>query len=99
VIQQIALTGARRCQRSDLGEVWFWSAPPAAADGFLAGYEEVRTLLDWERETLPLFEAARHIHALGTPAVHLNEWGRSYLSDRMIGILLDNIRACMVEAG
>ena len=82
-----------------LGEVRFWSASPAAADGFLAGYEEVRTLLTWEREALLLFEAARHIHALGTPALHVNEWGRSYLSDRMIDILLDNVRACMVEAG
>jgi Ser/Thr protein kinase RdoA (MazF antagonist) len=82
-----------------LGEVRFWSASPAAADGFLAGYEEVRTLLRWEREALPLFEAARHIHALGTPALRVNEWGRSYLSDRMIDILLDGVRACMAEAG
>ena len=82
-----------------LGEVRFWNAAPAAANEFLAGYEEVRTLLNWEREALPLFEAARHIHALGTPALHVNEWGRSYLSDRMIDILLDNIRACLAEAG
>ncbi len=82
-----------------LGEVRFWNASPVTADGFLAGYEEVRPLLDWERKSLPLFEAARHIHALGTPALHVNEWGRSYLSDRMIDILLDSVRACMAEAG
>ncbi len=82
-----------------LGEVRFWSASPAAATAFLTGYDEVRTLLDWEREALPLFEAARHIHALGTPALYVNEWGRAYLSDRMIDILLDSVRACMAEVG
>lgn len=75
-----------------LGEVRFWRADPACADAFLAGYEEVRPLVDWERAAMPLFEVARHVQSLGTPAENVDEWGSAYLSDRMIDTLLDNIR-------
>ena len=75
-----------------LGEVRFWRADPACADAFLAGYEEVRSLVDWERAAILLFEVARHVQSLGTPAENVNEWGSAYLSDRMIDTLLDNIR-------
>jgi Ser/Thr protein kinase RdoA (MazF antagonist) len=79
------------------GEVRFWDAPPAAADAFLAGYEEVRPLESWERAAIPLFEAARHIHSLGTPALMVNEWGSAYLSDRMVDTLLTCVRASLAE--
>jgi Ser/Thr protein kinase RdoA (MazF antagonist) len=81
------------------GEVRFWQASPAAEEAFLSGYEAVRPLADWERAALPLLEAARHIQALGTRAIHVNEWGRAYLSDRMIDTLLDATRQSWAEGG
>ena len=80
-----------------LGEVRFWEAPASAAEAFLAGYEALRPLAEWERAALPLLEAARHIQAMGTPAMHVNEWGRAYLSDRMIDTLLEAIRQSVAE--
>jgi Ser/Thr protein kinase RdoA (MazF antagonist) len=80
-----------------LGEVRFWDASPAIAEGFVAGYEEIRPLERWERAALPIFESARHIFALGVPAAHVNEWGSSYLSDRMIDALLDVLRRSLTE--
>jgi Ser/Thr protein kinase RdoA (MazF antagonist) len=80
-----------------LGEVRFWDAPVAVAKAFLAGYEEVRPLADWERSTLPFLEAARHVFSLGVPAMHVNEWGSSYLSDQMIDALLGALRRSLGE--
>jgi Ser/Thr protein kinase RdoA (MazF antagonist) len=80
-----------------LGEVRFWDASPAVAEAFVAGYEEVRQLAEWERVALPLLEAARHVFSLGIPAMHVNEWGSSYLSDRMIDALLSVLRSSLAE--
>jgi Ser/Thr protein kinase RdoA (MazF antagonist) len=80
-----------------LGEVRFWNASPIVAEAFLTGYEEVRPLAEWERAALPIFEAARHIFSLGVPAAHVNEWGSSYLSDRMIDDLLGVLRRSLAH--
>jgi Ser/Thr protein kinase RdoA (MazF antagonist) len=82
-----------------LGEVRFWDAPPAVAAAFLAGYQEIRQLAGWERAALPVLEAARHVFGLGIPALHVDEWGSAYLSDRMIDGLLGAIRQSLAEAG
>jgi Ser/Thr protein kinase RdoA (MazF antagonist) len=78
-----------------LGEVTYWDAGAAVAEAFVAGYEEVRPMAEWERSAIPLFEAARHIHSFGTPAAKVNEWGSAYLSDQMIDTLLDGIRSAV----
>lgn len=82
-----------------LGEVRFWDAPPAVARAFLAGYEEVRPLAAWERAALPVLQAARHVFGLGIPALHVDEWGSAYLSDRLIDVLLGAVRQSLAEAG
>jgi Ser/Thr protein kinase RdoA (MazF antagonist) len=82
-----------------LGEVQFWDASASVADAFLAGYEEIRPLAAWERTALPVLQAARHIHSLGTPAMFVDLWGSAYLSDRMIDVLVGAVRTCMDAAG
>lgn len=74
-----------------LGEVRFWQTSADAAQAFLEGYEAVRPLQRWKRAALPALEAARHLQALGTPALNVNEWGSAYLSDRLIDGLLEAI--------
>jgi Ser/Thr protein kinase RdoA (MazF antagonist) len=49
------------------------------ADAFLSGYNAVRSLAAHEYALLPLFEAARAILEIGTPALHVNLWGSAYL--------------------
>jgi Ser/Thr protein kinase RdoA (MazF antagonist) len=66
---------------------------------FDAGYEEVRPLAGWERAALPVLQAARHVFGLGIPALHVDEWGSAYLSDRMIDVLLGAVRQSLAEAG
>jgi hypothetical protein len=46
-----------------------------------------------------VLEAARHAFGLGIPALHVDEWGSAYLSDRMIDVLLGAIRQSLAEAG
>jgi Ser/Thr protein kinase RdoA (MazF antagonist) len=75
-----------------LWEVRFWQTPWEAARAFLDGYQEVRPLAGWEEDALPVFETARGIVALGTPALHADTWGSAYLSDRLIERLLVGIR-------
>jgi Ser/Thr protein kinase RdoA (MazF antagonist) len=75
--------------------VRFWDASASVAEAFLAGYEEIRPLAVWERAALPVLQAARHIHGLGTPAMYVDLWGSAYLSDRMIDVLIGAIRQCM----
>ncbi len=81
-----------------LGEVRFWDASPAVGSAFLAGYEEVRRLAEWEKAALPVFETARHIFGLGVPAEHVNEWGSSYLSDRLIDAIMGALRRSLADA-
>jgi Ser/Thr protein kinase RdoA (MazF antagonist) len=48
------------------------------AEAFLSGYAAVRPLAAHEYGLLPLFEAARAILEIGTPALHVNLWGSAY---------------------
>ena len=74
-------------------EVRYWRAPDENRVAFLAGYQEVRPLTDAELQSVPVLEAARHIHSLGTPSKHVNEWGSSYLSQGLVKSLL----ACLAD--
>lgn len=80
-----------------LWEVGFWQTPWEAARAFLDGYQAVRPLAGWEAEALPVFETARGIVALGTPALHADTWGSAYLSDRLIERLLAGIRQSLAH--
>jgi Ser/Thr protein kinase RdoA (MazF antagonist) len=82
---------------SYLKEVRFWQAPEEASHAFLEGYEKVRPVTEDERETIPMFEVARCIFSLGFPAIRVNEWGSSYLADRMIDMLLQLIKQTMTQ--
>lgn len=46
---------------------------------FLSGYEQIRPIAPIERETLPVFEAVRHIFSIGVPAMNVDHWGSAYL--------------------
>ena len=46
---------------------------------FLSGYEQIRPVSEPERELLPVFEAIRHIFAIGVPAMNVYHWGSAYL--------------------
>lgn len=76
-----------------LGEMRFWQAQVGNREAFIAGYEAVRPLVEWEK-ALPTLEAVRHIASLGTPAQYVNEWGAAYLTDSLI----DNLIACIQQA-
>jgi Ser/Thr protein kinase RdoA (MazF antagonist) len=80
-----------------LGELRFWNAPPLAADAFVAGYEEVRSLAPWERQALPLFECLAHLQAFGVPAARINEWGSVALSDAYIDALLGHLHHALTN--
>jgi Ser/Thr protein kinase RdoA (MazF antagonist) len=69
-----------------------------ATRAFLDGYEEVRALADGERETLPLFQAARYVFDLGIPAMNLDHWGTAHLSDDAIKTALNGLRRAMETA-
>jgi Ser/Thr protein kinase RdoA (MazF antagonist) len=79
------------------GEVQFGEASASVADAFLAGYEEIRPLAAREQPALPVLQAARHVYSLGIPAMFVDQWGSSYLSDRMIDVLVGAIRQYMDE--
>lgn len=51
----------------------------ALAGAFIEGYEQIRPITELEQEMLPLFEAVRHIFAIGVPAMNVNHWGSAYL--------------------
>ena len=69
-------------------EVRYWRAPDENRTAFLKGYQEVRPLTDSELRSIPVFEAARHIHSLGTPSMYVDEWGSAYLSQNLLKSLL-----------
>lgn len=48
-------------------------------EAFLAGYNDIRLLTPTEHAALPLFEAARAIFDIGTPAKYVNSWGSAYV--------------------
>ncbi len=73
-------------------EIEYWGAASSLTEKFLQGYEESRKLDTTERELLPAFVVIRAISSLGTPALHVNEWGSAYLTERMVNIHLEIIQ-------
>ena len=78
-------------------EVMYWKAPEGNAEAFLKGYQEIRPLRDWELQAIPAFAAARNIFSLGTPSLHINEWGSASFPDSRIDLVLDCIRRNIEE--
>ncbi len=68
-----------------LHELEFWGAPQGAAEAFLSAFQKRRPLAEWELSALGALQVARSILVLGIPASHVDEWGRSYLSDSRVG--------------
>jgi Ser/Thr protein kinase RdoA (MazF antagonist) len=66
------------------------------AEAFLSGYTSVRTLAAREYGLLPLFEAARAILEIGTPAQHVNLWGSAYL-ESFVAQSLDRLKRSMQQ--
>jgi Ser/Thr protein kinase RdoA (MazF antagonist) len=66
------------------------------AEAFLSGYTAVRALATHEYELLPLFEAARAVLEIGTPALHVNLWGSAYL-ESFFDQSLERLRRCMQQ--
>lgn len=66
-----------------------------AKQAFIQGYQEARKLSDNELDSLPVFEAARHIFSLGVPALNVHYWGRMSISDTMIDASLDSLKQCV----
>jgi Ser/Thr protein kinase RdoA (MazF antagonist) len=56
---------------------------PIWEEAFLDGYEQIRPITEVEREALPVFEAVRHIFAIGVPAMNVDHWGSA--SGRLFG--------------
>jgi Ser/Thr protein kinase RdoA (MazF antagonist) len=69
--------------------------PEAAGPAFLAGYESVRPLADWEREAIPLFVSVRDVFRLGNWGWRLAEWGTSALPDEALVRHLAAIRGSL----
>jgi Ser/Thr protein kinase RdoA (MazF antagonist) len=82
---------------SYLLEIEYWGAAPTTAEAFLQGYEEKRVLDSLERDLLPTFEVIRAISSLGTPALHVNEWGSAYLTEQMVTIHLEIIQRNLLK--
>lgn len=59
-------------------------ATASAAGVFLASYQEVRPLADWELAAIPWFVAVRSLFRLGNQAARVEEWGSSSLPDDLL---------------
>ena len=59
-------------------------ATEASGRDFLAGYQEVRPLADWELAAIPLFVAVRELFRLGNWGPRVEEWGTQALPEEMI---------------
>jgi Ser/Thr protein kinase RdoA (MazF antagonist) len=78
-------------------DIEYWGVAPTTAEAFLQGYEEKRVLDALERDVLPAFVVIRTIFLLGIPALHVNEWGSAYLTERMVAIQLDIIQRNLLK--
>ena len=67
-----------------LHELEFWDASQESQISFIAGYETIRSLADWERRALEPFKITRAILGVGIPASHVDEWGTAALPNRLI---------------
>jgi len=82
---------------SYLLEIEYWGAAPTTAEAFLQGYEVLRKLDPLERDLLPAFVVIRTIFSLGIPALHVNEWGSAYLTERMVDTQLEIIQRNLLK--
>lgn len=69
---------------SMLVEIAYWGMGTAVEEAFLQGYQEARPMTEIERTLLPMLKSIRCILSLGTPARHIDTWGRVYFSDVII---------------
>jgi Ser/Thr protein kinase RdoA (MazF antagonist) len=74
-------------------------SPESNGRAFLAGYQDVRPLADWELAAIPLFVAVRELFRLGNWGWRVDEWGTSALPDdtverHLVGIRDDLARLC-----
>jgi len=69
---------------SMLVEIAYWGMGTAVEAAFLQGYQKERPLTLEERAALPILQSIRCILSLGTPARHIDTWGRVYFYDAII---------------
>ena len=69
---------------SMLVEIAYWGMDAAVAEAVLHGYNAECAFTDAERAMLPTLQGIRGILSLGTPARHIDTWGRGYFSDTII---------------
>jgi Ser/Thr protein kinase RdoA (MazF antagonist) len=80
-----------------LRELDYWQARPSLVTTFLESYQQIRPLADWELAALPIIKAATTVLSYGTPALNVNEWGSSYLSDSLVNTLTKSLQRSMAE--
>ena len=69
---------------SMLVEIAYWEMGTAVEEAFLRSYQGERPLTELEWVVLPMLQSVRCILSLGTPARHIDTWGRVYFSDAII---------------
>jgi Ser/Thr protein kinase RdoA (MazF antagonist) len=67
----------------------------AQQQAFLKGYQEIRSLTEFEQEALPLFEAVRAIFDIGVKAANVYHWGSAYLHT-FLGQPMEQLKQCMM---
>ena len=67
----------------------------ATGPSFVAGYQDIRPLADWELAAIPLFVAVRELFRLGNWGWRSEEWGTSALPDGTIERHLARIRGAV----
>lgn len=68
-----------------------------AGPAFLAGYQDVRPLVDWELAAIPLFVAVRELFRLSNWGWRVEEWGTSALPDDALARHLAAIKQAMAR--
>lgn len=69
---------------SMLVEIACWEMGSPVEEAFLEGYQGERPFTEMEQAALPMLQSIRCILSLGTPARHIDTWGRIYFSDAII---------------
>jgi Ser/Thr protein kinase RdoA (MazF antagonist) len=80
-----------------LAEADYWKMGDAVRDAFVEGYAAIRGISDAEYATIPLMQIARMVLSLGTPARHINTWGRGYFSDMIINRQIELIQTTVMR--
>lgn len=66
-------------------------------DRFLKGYEDYRTLAEWEHRAIDLFVALRHIWLMGLHCHGTTHWGRTWINDAYADGQVEFIRRWVAE--